>query len=253
MTSNNHKFWSTYYKIRYYQSITAKQTKDEINLIREFIPLLRYKNVLDFVCGFGRHSIGLAKLGYNVEGFDIDEGSIKQAQALIKKQKLGNIKIYKQDSVTFNKKDHFDAAICLYSSIGFLDEKSNEKSFKNLFDSVNKKGRIILDLMNPDWAISKLKPYTEKRISFNKRDYLIKHNREILYNPVREKNTISIVDIAKGKRYKTSYILRLYTFDELNKKIKENGFRVYKKFGSFRKDRISLNQERIITIMDRIN
>lgn len=246
------KFWEKYYKIRYYQSITEKQIKDEIDFIKEFIPLSKYGNILDFVCGFGRHSTELAKFGYNVEGFDIDNKSIKQIQDIIKKQKLDNIKIYKQDSTKFNKKGYFDAAICLYSSIGFLDEKSNEKSFKNLFDSVRMKGRIILDLMNPDWTINTLKPYTEKKINFNKKDYLIKHSREILPNPLREKNTIAIIDILRNKEYNTSYILRLYTLNELNKKIKDNGFRMYKKFGSFKKNKISPNQERIIVIIDKI-
>ena len=37
MISNSLKFWEKHYKIRYYQSITEKQTKDEIDFIKEFI------------------------------------------------------------------------------------------------------------------------------------------------------------------------------------------------------------------------
>lgn len=80
------KFWSTYYKIRYYKSITKTQTNSEISFIKKQLPVKQYKKILDFVCGFGRHSIELANLGYNIEGFDIDKKSISFAKEIIKKR-----------------------------------------------------------------------------------------------------------------------------------------------------------------------
>ena len=45
-----------------FQKIQSK-SPIEIKFIKEFLPIQKYKNVLDFVCGFGRHSIELANAG----------------------------------------------------------------------------------------------------------------------------------------------------------------------------------------------
>ncbi len=248
----NLKFWKTFYKIRYYQSITKKQTTDEVYFLKEFLPLKKYKNILDFICGFGRHSIGLARIGYNVEGFDIDRDSIKQAKKTIKILKLKNVNFYVKNVLKFHKKNKFYGVICLYSSIGFLEEKSNEKIFKKLFQSVKVGGRIILDVMNSQWAIKHLVPYSEKKINYQGKNYLIKHKREILYNPIREKNIIEFFDKANFKKYNTSYILRLYSLKELKRKFQKNNLKIYKYFGSFKKERVSKNQQRIIIVADKV-
>lgn len=249
---NNLKFWKTFYKIRYYSSITAKQTVDEIKFIKEFLPIKKYKNILDFVCGFGRHSIELAKNGYSVEGFDIDKESIENAKKITMHASFKNIKLYKKDSLKFKKQDFFDAVICLYSSIGFLDEKLNDSVFKNLFRSVKKGGRVILDVMNPDWAIKNLKPYLEKMVIYEGKNYIINHSREILRNPIREKNTVKFIEERSGKINIISYTVQLYSYKELQEKLLKNNFKIYKKFGSFQKHCISLNDQRIIIIADRI-
>lgn len=251
MLRQNLKFWKTFYKIRYYPSITKKQTEEESKLLKEFLSIEKYKNILDFICGFGRHSIELAKIGYTVEGFDIDKDSIIYAKKIIQNLNLKNIKFYVQDALKFDKKNKFDAVICLYSSIGFLNEKSNEKVFKNLFRSVKHGGRIILDVMNSAWAIKHLKSYSEKEITYNGRNYLVKHKREILNNPLREKNIIIFLDKRNLNKYKTSYVIRLYSFDELKNKFKKNNFKIYKSFGSYNRDKISQKYQRIIIIADR--
>ena len=227
MTKNNLKFWKTFYKIRYYYSITEKQTADEIKFVKEFLPIEKYKNILDFICGFGRHSIELAKIGYNVEGFDIDKESIKNAKKIINQVNLKNIKFYKKDALKFKKRNFFDATICLYSSIGFLDEKLNDLTFANLFKTIKVGGRIILDVMNPDWAIKNLKSYSEKKIIYKRRNYTVSHNREILNNPTREKNAIKFIEKDSGKIDIISYTLQLYYYKELQEKFIKNNFKIY--------------------------
>lgn len=244
------KFWQTFYKIRYLHSITDKQTKNEVDFLKEFLPIKKYKNILDFICGFGRHSIELAKIGYEVEGFDVDNESVRKAKSRIKVLRLKNINLYVKDALKFRGQNFFDAAICLYSSIGFLEERQNEKVFKNLFDSVKNGGRIILDLMNCDYAIKHLIPYAEKTVIYKGRSYFIKHKRKILSNPLREKNSIEF--LVGNKKSRASYALRLYSLEELRNKIQENGFRIFEKFGSFQKDKLSPNYQRIIIIADKI-
>lgn len=250
MTKNNILFWRKFYKIRYYRSITEKQTDDEIKFLKKFLPQDKYRNILDFICGFGRHSLELARAGYNVEGFDIDRDSIDKAKSSIKKLNLININLYVKDATSFRKRGVFDAAICLYSSIGFLDSYSNEKVLKNLLKSVRIGGRVIIDTMNPQWAVKNLKPFTEKNKVYQGTTYKIRHQRKILNNPTREENQIEFLNIDNNRKYKVSYVLRLFSLDEIKQKLKKYNFKIYKKFGSFSKAVISSNNQRIILILD---
>ena len=247
------KFWSTYYKIRYYKSITKTQTNSEISFIKKQLPVKQYKKILDFVCGFGRHSIELANLGYNIEGFDIDKKSISFAKEIIKKASIKNIKLYFKDSTKFNKKESFDATICLYSSVGFLTPKQNERAFKNLFSSVKNGGRIVFDVMNPEWAKKNLIKYAEKLINHDDESHVIKHRRSILEHPTREKNEIEFINLKTGEVSKTFYIVCLYSIQELRKIFSLNGFTIKKEYGSCIGDKISPNKQRIIIVADKLS
>jgi SAM-dependent methyltransferase len=247
---NNFQFWKKIYKIRYWSSL-KKDTDRQFVFIKEFLPLPKYRYVLDFMCGFGRHALRLAEEGYQVEGFDIDEESIAMAYRQIKLKNLRNIKIYRQDAVKFHKKN-FNAAICFYSSVGCLDEESNEKIFNNLLQSVKIEGRIILDVMNPTYAIKHLTPYMIKIKEYKGKKYFIKHRRSILYNPVREKNIITVIDIQTHKKYSADYTLRLYSENELKIKFRKGGFKIKNMYGSFCKEKTSEDLERIIVVADRI-
>lgn len=252
MNKKDLEFWEKFYKIRYCPSLKNEQADWEIDFVKKFLPQKKYINILDFICGFGRHAIKLAEIGYNIEGFDIDKESIERAKKQIGIQKLRNIKLYCQDVLKFNQKKKFDATICLYSSIGFLDEQSNKIAFENLFESVKDDGRIILDVMNPDWAIKYLIPYTEKRIMYQDCKYFVEHYRTILHNPVREKNTIQFIKDNNLQKRTISYILRLYSYKELENMFNDHGFEIYKSFGSFFKpNNISADNQRIIIVADK--
>ncbi len=53
--------------------MTPEYTDAEIKFIKEIVSLAEGSNVLDVPCGFGRHTIALAKEGFNVTGIDIAE------------------------------------------------------------------------------------------------------------------------------------------------------------------------------------
>lgn len=85
----------------------------------------RRPKILDLSCGIGRHSISLAKLGYEVVGFDFSPYFLKTAQRLANREGL------RRDSVRFIEGDAnrlreilgergeagFDAVVCMDTSI----------------------------------------------------------------------------------------------------------------------------------------
>lgn len=237
------------YKIRYIPSIKPSITNKEVQFIAKFLPKKRYKTILDFMCGFGRHSIALGKLGYCVKGFDIDEQSIIQAIKKAKKLSLHNVKFEIGDAVAFSKKENFDATICIYSAIGAFDQKSNKTLFRNLLYSTKPGGRLILDVLNPEWAIKHICAYKRKEVIFQKKKYYIKHFRKILSKPLREYNILKMIYPIKKTM---TYSLQLYSLKQIKRMLKVHHFKLFDCFGFFNGESISSDTQRMIIIADRL-
>ena len=84
-------------------------------LIREHNP--QAKQVLDVACGTGRHAAELTKLGFAVDGIDLEPTFITTAAA---RCPLGRFRV--ADMVTFDIPERYDAVLCLFSAIGYVRE-----------------------------------------------------------------------------------------------------------------------------------
>ena len=71
-------------------------------------------SLLDVACGTGRHLEHLRE-GYDVAGVDLDPGMLAQAR-----QRLPDITLVEGDMRTFDLGRRVDAAICMFSSIGYM-------------------------------------------------------------------------------------------------------------------------------------
>src|SRR5262245_49502631 len=61
--------------------ISAQQTEREVKFICRQLPRPRFQSVLDICCGDGRHSLALARRGYEVTGVDRDEIALQTARS----------------------------------------------------------------------------------------------------------------------------------------------------------------------------
>jgi cyclopropane fatty-acyl-phospholipid synthase-like methyltransferase len=133
--------------------VFTKDTNNEVNFLVEEFQLQEGSSIIDIGCGTGRHSIELAKRGFNVTGIDISKGMLKQAEKTAKKENV-EVKFIKADAVEFRSDEKFDAAVCLcegaFALLG-LDEDPREHDLKILknTNSVLKQGaKFILTTLN---------------------------------------------------------------------------------------------------------
>ena len=64
-----------------------KDAREIINLLQRSIPINIHSSVLDIACGAGRHSLELAKRGFDVTGFDLSGFLISEAKKNLKNSK----------------------------------------------------------------------------------------------------------------------------------------------------------------------
>ena len=108
------------------------------------------KKVLDVGCGFGRFTIPLAKMGYEMQGIDITPILIKNAKNISKKAKT-DIKFIVGDMRKLPYKDNeFDAIICMWSVfIELINKKDQLRALSEMIRVLRLEGMAIIEMPLP--------------------------------------------------------------------------------------------------------
>ena len=118
------------YGNNYENECFSKGTIGECDFIEKEIAYNKNLKILDIGCGTGRHSIELAKRGYNIMGVDLSDSMLKQARKNAEKE---NVKVVfeQHDARNLPFKSEFDLAIMLCEG-GFCLMETDEMNFSIL-------------------------------------------------------------------------------------------------------------------------
>ena len=131
----------------------VEDTKEEVNFLVDQLKLQGNEKILDLACGFGRHSLELARRGYDVTGIDITSEYIEYATEQAKKEGL-KAKFLCMDIREVNMKEKFDVVINMADgAIGYLEnDMENMKIFEVVSNALKKGGKHFMDIMNGSYA-----------------------------------------------------------------------------------------------------
>ncbi|MFA6554319.1 MAG: class I SAM-dependent methyltransferase [Candidatus Paceibacterota bacterium] len=206
--------------------IGAEQTKKETDFIKSVLNLKKGSKILDLCCGHGRHAVLLAN-DFDVTGQDLDQNALNMLSDTATKEKV-RIKTICSDMRIIPNINEFEAVIMMYSSFGyFSDDEENEKVMKSVNKSLKPGGLFLFDIRNKNLTLkySTQKTWEEKNDSFR------------LYNSSFDEKTnlavMNITIIQKGSNVveKTSFILKLYSLEQIKAMLEKNGFKLIKVFG----------------------
>ena len=238
-----------HYFYSYKDSLTKKITANQVNFLEKFLKLKKGMKILDLACGHGRHSIELARRGYDVTGQDINASFLKQAEQAARKSKV-NVKFVKSDMRKIPFKEKFGAIINLFTSFGyFKNDKENQKVIREISRALKPGGKLLMDITNREWLLKNYLPkdwrqFPDGSIELNERSF----------NPKTGYNTEKRIKIFPGGKRKTYEIsLRLYTIAELNKMYKSAGLILKKTFGGFHGERLTPDTKRCLLIAEKVN
>jgi 2-polyprenyl-3-methyl-5-hydroxy-6-metoxy-1,4-benzoquinol methylase len=124
----------------------TKGTVREVDALESLVHFEPSATILDVGCGQGRHSIELAKRGYNVTGIDTSSAHIRMA----KKNADGlNVDFKVWDARKRLPGKSFDYVICLYDVVGsYRTLDDNVDIIRRIAQKLHKGGIAVLSVMN---------------------------------------------------------------------------------------------------------
>ncbi len=120
--------------------------------------------ILDVPCGIGRHATRLAKMGYRTLGIDLSPAYVRRAQELARQEGVAERATYRvgdmRELAASVREDEgpFDAALNLWTSLGYYGEEADLAILKGYQDLVRPGGLMVLYVVNRDWVVRHFDP-----------------------------------------------------------------------------------------------
>lgn len=133
----------------------VEDTKRQVDFLVEKLGIKGNEKILDLACGFGRHSLELARRGYDVTGVDITPEYVEYATTQAQAENL-NARFICSDIRDVNFINQFDIVLNMADgAIGYLEnEEENLKIFRIISKALKPGGKHFMDIMNGSYAES---------------------------------------------------------------------------------------------------
>ncbi len=147
-------FWERVYPLMF-SNARYDSAFEEVAQLVELAGIERGR-ALDLCCGPGRHSVPLAKRGFDVTGVDISPYLLEQARSRSESAKV-QIDWVREDMRTFSSPGGFDLVVNLSTSFGYFALQSDDmKVLRNMVESLTEGGAVVLDLVGKEALAERL-------------------------------------------------------------------------------------------------
>ena len=214
----------------------VENTKTEVDFVVRELGLRGDERVLDIACGFGRHSLELARRGFEVVGIDITEVYIQEATNQARREELS------ADFIVMDMRDptyrsEFDVVLDMGGGIGFLEnDEENLKVFDVVAQALRPGGKHFMDTTNAahaevtfpssGWEVG------ERSLSLAAFDWDAEKRRMIYTGYMHRFGEV----LEKPDLDKPGSSIRLYTVEEIEAITLDRGLRVVKTYGAWNAD-----------------
>ena len=184
--------------------------------------------LLDVPCGFRRHSIPLARAGYRVTGVDRSVALLDEARRRAQGERWP--KFVKADYRELPFADEsFDAAVNLFTSLGYLGDKEDERVLAGIRRVLRPGGRLVLETMTRDRLVMHFSDNDWRLMGAGR---LLLEQRTFDAASGIATTSMTLIDGA-GQRESRTWSVRVYAVTELLAMLEQAGFADAKCYGDF--------------------
>jgi SAM-dependent methyltransferase len=185
-------------------------------------------DVLDCPCGYGRHSIALAGLGFDVVGADRSEVLLAEARRRAEDGERPRWVHADYRDLPFEDAS-FDCVLNLFSSLGYWGEEGDAQAMREFRRVLRPGGRLVVELLHRDllmsyWAGKSWDDLPDGSLMLEEREFDLERGVNVVRFELVEPD---------GSRLDASYELRVYSATELSALARGAGFAEIACYGDF--------------------
>jgi SAM-dependent methyltransferase len=175
--------------------------------------------LLDVPCGFGRHSVPLARAGYRVTGVDRSEALLAEARRRAGAERRPRLVRADYRELPFAEAT-FDAAINLFTSLGYLGDEEDTRALAEIGRVLRPGARLAIEIMHRDLLVREFREQDWRLLGEGR---LLLEQRTFDAAAGLAQVTQTLID-GTGRRESRSYSIRVYTATELLAMLARAGF-----------------------------
>lgn len=139
----------------YRDFLTPQRTALEVQGLREMLDLAPGARVLDVACGWGRHTIELARHGFAATGIDLSAHLLDSARRRAAKAGVAAT-FARHDMRALPFEGEFDVALSLFSSLGYFEtEEDDRRVLAGMHRALAPGGRVVVETMHRDHVLAR--------------------------------------------------------------------------------------------------
>ena len=214
---NNDKFWELFEPILFNQQ-RQSTVKMEIENVIALLDIQQNERILDLCCGTGRHSLELARQGFDVVGVDRTPSFIEKARQNAKDGHLA-VEFVVGDMKEYCKPCGFDVVINLFGSFGYFEDADDDQQVvRHMYASLRSGGRFLIETLGREIAAREF----QERDWSEHEDTLVLSEKKPIQNWSRIQTRWIV--IVKGRRIDHAVSVRCYASTELSSLLSDCGF-----------------------------
>lgn len=234
----------------FFELYERSDTDLAITQVEDIVRLLDLRapaRLLDVPCGYGRHSLELARRGYEVVGVDLSAVQIARARQKADGH-AGGARFVVGDARALPLAGPFDAAINMFLSFGyFASDEENQTVLSEIARVLRRDGRLLIDFWNREHEIRVFQPTV-----IEERDDDIKEVEEWSFDALAGRlNWTNTVMFPDGRTETWNHSIRAYTVAEVRKMLEAAGMRVVAVYGGLSGEPYTMDAEAAVFIAER--
>ena len=239
-------FFHGYYKEIWRQIFPEKTSLAEVDYILEEGNLKPGSSVLDIMCGYGRHSLELAKRGLKVTAIDNLPDYTEEIRKIAENESL-DVETICSDVLQVSLNRQYDAIICMGNSLQFFNEQDTLRLLSELSKHIKPGGLFLINT----WSVAEIifKQFRDK--SWGRfGDMLFLTECKIHFRPARMETT-SIIITDSGEREEKKAVDFIYSLAEMEVMLNRSGFLVKEIYSIPGKKKFSIGDQRLYILAEK--
>lgn len=245
--SEEYGFFGPGYLKEYETMLPQEKTLAEVDFLEKMLALQKSVKILDCPCGHGRHSVELARRGYDVTGQDLNSFFIEEAKKAAAQAGV-SVRWNKGDMRELPFENEFDIALNLFTAFGYLEsDDEDQKALDAVARTLKRGGKFVLDVINRDRVVRNYRPNHWAKLSDGS---VVLTEAEFDHTTGRNNEKRTRIDV-NGKREEFSLPLRMYTVAELVKMFRKAGLTVKETYGNYAGEPLTFDSKRFILVAEK--